>query len=85
MTNNAVERELRTHVLNRKTWLFCGSEQSAKRMAAALTIVRTCKLHGVDPRAYLRFVVRRLLAGERDPTVLWPENFTAQQARQNTA
>jgi hypothetical protein len=85
MTNNAVERELRTHVLNRKTWLFCGSEQSAKRMAAALTIVRTCKLHGIDPRAYLRFVVRRILAGERDPTVLWPENFAAQQARQNAA
>lgn len=85
MTNNAVERELRTHVLNRKTWLFCGSEQSAKRMAAALTIVRTCKLHGIDARAYLRFVVRRILAGERDASSLWPENFAALQAKLKAA
>jgi transposase len=85
MTNNAVERELRTHVLNRKTWLFCGNEENAKRIAAGFTIVRTCKLLGVDPRAYLRFVVRRLLAGERDPTVLWPEYFAALQAKQKAA
>lgn len=54
-------------------------------MAAALTIVRTCKLHGVDPRAYLRFVIRRILAGERDATALWPENFAAQQAKLKAA
>jgi transposase len=85
MTNNAVERELRTHVLNRKTWLFCGSEQSARRTAAGLSIVRTCRLLGVEPRASLRFVVRRILAGERDPTVLWPENFAVMVAETTTA
>jgi len=85
MTNNAVERELRTHVLNRKTWLFCGSEQSARRTAAGLSIVRTCRLLGIEPRAYLRFVVRRILAGERDPTVLWPENFATKTAATTTA
>jgi hypothetical protein len=85
MTNNAVERELRTHVLNRKTWLFCGSEANARRIAAALTIVRTCKLLGIDARAFLRFVIRRILAGERDPSALWPETFAAQQARQRAA
>jgi transposase len=74
MTNNAVERELRTHVLNRKTWLFCGNEENAKRVAAGLTIVRTCKLLGIDPRAYVRFAIERILAGERDHAVLWPEN-----------
>jgi transposase len=80
MTNNAVERELRTYVLDRKTWLFSGNELNAKRAAAALTIVRTCRLLGVDARAYLRTVVRRLLAGEKDAATLWPENFRAEQA-----
>lgn len=88
MTNNAVERELRTYVLDRKTWLFNGNEENAKRTAAALTIIRTCKLLGIDPRAYLRFVVRLILAGEKDASKLWPENFAAQQAqasKQNAA
>jgi transposase len=88
MTNNAVERELRTYMLDRKTWLFNGNEKNAKRTAAALTIIRTCKLLGTDPRAYLRFVVRLILAGEKDASKLWPENFAAQQAqasRQNAA
>jgi hypothetical protein len=84
MTNNAVERELRTYVLDRKTWLFSGNEANAQRTAAALTIVRTCRLLGVDARAYLRVVVRRLLAGEKDASKLWPEHFHAEQAAQNT-
>jgi hypothetical protein len=57
-------------VLNRKTWLFCGTEQSVRRTVAGLSIVRTCRLPGIDPRAHLRFVVRRILAGERDLTAL---------------
>jgi transposase len=80
MTNNAVERELRTYVLDRKTWMFCGNKENAERTAAGLTIVRTCRLLGVDPRAYLKVVVRRLLAGEKDPAKLWPENFAAEYA-----
>jgi hypothetical protein len=85
MTNNAVERELRTYVLDRKSWLFCGNKENAERTAAALTIVRTCRLLGVDVRAYLRFVVRRILAGERDQSSLWPENFASQQAKLKAA
>jgi transposase len=75
MTTNAIERELRTYVLDRKTWLFNGNELSAKRTAAALSIIRTCRLRKLNVRAYLRWVTRRLLAGEKDPSVLWPENF----------
>lgn len=75
LTNNAVERELRTWVLARKTWLFCGHEESAKRAAAALTLVMTCRRLGIDVRRYLRDTLRRLLAGEKDASLLWPENY----------
>jgi transposase len=37
LTNNDVERGLRTWVLDRKTWMFCGHERSARRAADALT------------------------------------------------
>lgn len=75
LTNNEVERDLRTWVLDRKTWLFCGHDQSARRAADALTIITTCKKLGHDPRRYLRDTLKRILAGEKDLSALLPENY----------
>ena len=75
LTNNEVESGLRTWVLNRKTWLFCGHDVSARRTADALTIITTCKKLGVDPRSYIRDTLRRILDGEKDLTLLLPENY----------
>jgi transposase len=75
LTNNDVERGLRTWVLDRKTWMFCGHEQSARRAADALTIITTCKNLGIDPRCYLRDTLRRILDGEKDLRALLPENY----------
>jgi transposase len=75
LTNNEVERDLRTWVLDRKVWMFCGHDDSARRAAAALTIITTCKKMGIDPRRYMRDTLRRLLAGEKDLAVLLPENY----------
>jgi transposase len=75
LTNNEVERDLRTWVLDRKTWLFCGHEQSAQRAAAALTVLVTCSKFGLDPRRYLRDVIRALLDGEKNLQKLLPENY----------
>jgi transposase len=75
LTNNEVERDLRTWVLDRKTWLFCGHEQSAGRAAAAMTVIVTCAKFGIDPRRYVRDVIRALLAGEKDLSKLLPENY----------
>jgi transposase len=75
LTNNEVERALRTWVLSRKTWMFVGHDVSAQRAAAALTIITTCRKLGIDPRQYMRDTLRRLLAGEKDLSALLPENF----------
>jgi transposase len=75
LSNNEVERDLRTWVLSRKVWLFCGHDESAQRAAAALTIITTCRKMGIDPRHYMRDTLRRLLAGEKDINVLLPENY----------
>ena len=75
LTNNEVERDLRTWVLNRKTWLFCGHDTSARRAADALSIITTCKKLGHDPRRYIRDTLRRILGGERDLNALLPENY----------
>jgi transposase len=80
LTNNEVESGLRTWVLDRKTWLFVGNETSARRAADALTILTTCKRMGINPRAYLRDALRKLLAGEKSLVALLPETYVAARA-----
>lgn len=75
LTNNGAERILRTYVLSRKTWFFDGHDKNAQRTASALTVLMTCKQMGIDPRAYLRDTLRRLLAGEKLLFALLPENY----------
>lgn len=75
LTNNDVERGLRTWVLDRRTWMFCGHERSARRAADALTIITTCKNLGIDPRCYMRDTLRRILEGEKNLDALLPENY----------
>jgi transposase len=77
LTNNDVERGLRTWVLDRKTWMFCGHQQSARRAADALTIITTCNNLGIDPRCYMRDTLRRILDGEKNLEALLPENYRA--------
>jgi transposase len=59
-TNNAAERALRGIALGRKSWLFAGSDRGGERAAAMYSLIVTCKLNGVDPRAWLADVRARL-------------------------
>jgi len=61
LTNNRRERELRSLVLGRKNWLFVWLDIGGQRLAHALTLVASCVNHGLDPRAYLHAVLRRLV------------------------
>jgi len=80
LTNNEVEGDLRPWVLNRKTWLFVGHETSARRAADALTLITTCRKMAINPRAYLRDTLAKILAGEKDLTALLPETYAASRA-----
>ena len=80
LTNNEVESGLRTWVLDRKTWLFVGHETSARRVADALTLLMTCKKMGINPRAYLRETLTKILAGEKSLDALLPETYVAARA-----
>ena len=60
LTNNAAERALRGIALGRKSWLFAGSDRGGERAAAMYSLIVTCKLNGVDPRAWLADVLARI-------------------------
>lgn len=80
LTNNEVESGLRTWVLDRKTWLFVGHDESARRAADALTLLRTCKRMGIHARRYLRDTLAKILAGEKSLAALLPETYATQYA-----
>jgi hypothetical protein len=58
--NNAAERSLRAVAVGRKNYLFAGSDAGGERAAAMYSLIGTAKLNGVDPEAYLAYVLARI-------------------------
>jgi hypothetical protein len=46
--------------LGRKNWLFAGSDAGGGRAAVFYTLIRSAKMNGVEPGAYLREVLTRI-------------------------
>jgi transposase len=63
LDTNVVERTIRPLALNRKNALFAGSDGGAEHWAVVASLIETCKLTGVEPRAYLADVITRIVEG----------------------
>lgn len=53
LDNNFSERQIRQVVIGRKNYMFCGSEDGARRAANLYSLVCTCKILDVGPWKYL--------------------------------
>ncbi|CUJ90554.1 Transposase [Ruegeria denitrificans] len=60
LDNNTAERAVKPVAIGRKNWMFAGSEGGGKAMAVAFTLIETAKLNGVDPQAWLSWVLERI-------------------------
>ena len=60
MDNNAAERALRAIALGRKNFLVLGADTGGERAEAIYSLIGTAKLNGIDPEAYLRYVLERI-------------------------
>ncbi len=60
LDNNTAERAVRPVTLGRKNYLFMGSEAGGHSAAIAYTLIETCKLNGVNPEAWLAWVLERI-------------------------
>ena len=58
--NNMVENSIRPLAVGRKNYLFCGDDEAAQRAAVVYSLLATCKAHGVNERAWLEDVLRRM-------------------------
>ncbi|MDA8021321.1 MAG: IS66 family transposase [Thermoanaerobaculia bacterium] len=54
--NGRSERELRRVAIGRKNWLFAGNDAGGRRAANIYSLIGTCRVHGWDPFAYLRWL-----------------------------
>ena len=58
--NNAAERSLRAIAIGRRNWMFAGSDAGGERAAAIYSLIGTAKLIGLNPEAYLTYVLEHI-------------------------
>ena len=76
--NNSVERGIRPTKLGLKNWLFIGHPVAGWRSAVICSITGTCKLLGVNPESYLKWVLPKLAAATTATAKnLLPHDFAA--------
>ena len=82
LENNASERELRRIATGRKAWLFVGSNDHGVAAGNLFSLIASARLHGLDPEAYLRDVIRVLPHWPKDRNIeLAPKYWAATRLR----
>jgi hypothetical protein len=75
--NNRIENTIRPLAIGRKNYLFAGSDRGARHAALMYSLLGTCRLHGVEPFAYLRDVIARIPDHKANRlSELLPQNWT---------
>jgi len=75
--NNLLERDIRIFATGRKSWLFSDTVDGAKASAVIYSLLLTCRACGVEPFAWLKFVLTELPQRQDDADIqdLMPFNF----------
>lgn len=60
ISNMFIEQSIRPTKIGLKNYLFAGSHEHGERAAIIYSLLQTCKLHGIDPAAYLHDVLLRI-------------------------
>lgn len=86
ISNNGCERALRATVIGRKNWQFFGSEEGADAAAVLMSLVHSCREHGVNPLLYLRDVLSAVRStAPSDIGSLTPRGWKAREAEADRA
>jgi len=82
LDNNRSERALRKVAVGRKAWLFAGSDAHAQSLSHLFTLEASARLHGLDPEAYFRDLIRVLPYWPRERYLeLCPRDWARTRAR----
>jgi transposase len=58
--NSAAERALRGVAIGRRNYLFAGADSGGERAAAMYSLLGTARLNGIEPYAYMRYVLAHI-------------------------
>jgi transposase len=58
--NNLTEQEIKPFVIARKNFLFCASVEGAEALCLHFSIIRTAKLHNLDPYHYYVMLLKNI-------------------------
>jgi len=79
--NNAVERAIRGIAVGRANWTFFGSDEGGKTAAVLRSLVASCQRVGVDPFAWFKDVLSRIMTHPINRiSELLPHNWAPAQA-----
>ena len=85
LDNNPSELELRHEAVGRKNWLFCATDNGAEWNAVVVSLIASCRMHDIEPWAYLRDVLTLLPGWSQTQVIeLAPSNWRATLARPET-
>ncbi len=76
ISNCWIENQIRPFALGRRNWLFTGTAQSANKAALLYSLIQSCKMNELNPRAYLEYVLNQAHAmrrGDIPPRSLLPQ------------
>jgi len=80
LDTNLTESKFRPTKIGEKNWLFVGHPDAGQKSAIAYTLLNCCRIHRIDPQAYLNDVLEKLVPCDGDPPAelleaLLPENW----------
>lgn len=79
---NLVENAIRPTKLGAKNWLFIGAENAGKTSAILFSIIESAKRHGIEPYAYICYLLNTLpKASNTDIPSLTPAEYAKIQLR----
>jgi hypothetical protein len=58
--NLAAERALRGVAIGRRNYMFAGADSGGERAASMYSLIGSARLNGIDPEAYLHYVIERI-------------------------
>jgi hypothetical protein len=80
LDNNECERTLKQFILMRKNSLFFKTEHGATVGDILASLIRTCRLNGVNAWQYLETIIRNKSDARRNPHLYLPWNYKPDEA-----
>ena len=88
LDNLIAERALRPVAVGRRNYLYAGSDNGGQRAAILYSLIGTARLNGLDPEAYLRYVLSRIAdhpINHIEELLPWRVDLNSSSAKQNAA